>query len=649
MTKFPHLSQSQDHESCDRPNAVRAIARAIVAHHFDKDLTSKLKSTKPPATALIVTLPGAEWRKPIESALQMQFASLHTASCFPGKRFGPKPEEEAETLLSVLAHGKSTAFIASDINRVPAQYRSVAHRVISIERLDLEVMRKAIHEVLGEKVTGLAQDDLNGMTPQVAMAVLGSSVSARDCVAKLKAAAQPRSTLSELSAVPTLDVLPLTPSVRSWAEALVADIKLVDEGSLDPGAIRYAIMEGPPGTGKTLLASSIARTAGWRLHSTSLFDWFNVGDGHLGAITKAANQFIETLLADDRCIGFIDELQSFPNRATMTGQNRDFWTPFVDGMLREIDRVRHSRKKILLLGACNHYDYLDAALIRPGRLETQVSVFPPTTSEEAKALLQFYLEDRLTPDEITAASSLAVDLTPAEIDALIRKAELRARTNKRALALEDLVTTFVPDIGMDQNALRRTALHEAGHAVVAHRLGIRVKSVSIISKGVSGGHTTTSAISMMPTREEIEAKIMVGLAGRAVDELLAGGAHAGAASDLATASALLVQARHHWGLYDTLAVANQIPNMPTGVEQGLHDWVDRQLKRLLNVTRKMVEREEKAIRRLAKILLENWALHNDAIADVIDETADGSLSEPEAPTESVVLSEQYPDVASQDG
>ncbi|KFL30300.1 hypothetical protein JP75_17200, partial [Devosia riboflavina] len=92
---------------------------------------------------------------------------------------------------------------------------------------------------------------------------------------------------------------------------------------------------------------------------------------------------MDEVLVNEPAIGFMDELDALPNRATLDNRGRDWWTPLINLFLTEIDRVRKSGKKVLLLGATNYYDRLDGALIRPGRLQQRVSVLPPRTEAES--------------------------------------------------------------------------------------------------------------------------------------------------------------------------------------------------------------------------------------------------------------------------
>ncbi len=76
------------------------------------------------------------------------------------------------------------------------------------------------------------------------------------------------------------------------------------------------------------------------------------------------------------CILFIDETDSFPNRATITHHYVEWETQVVNGLLAEIDGVE-GREGVVVIGACNHPEKLDPALIRSGRFDRHIRLSLP--------------------------------------------------------------------------------------------------------------------------------------------------------------------------------------------------------------------------------------------------------------------------------
>ncbi|WP_404403425.1 AAA family ATPase [Pelagibacterium halotolerans] len=604
----------------ERPHAAAVLPKLIVKTALGKDVMAQLSDPAAPAIAVLIQVPAPSWCAILEQALEQDFRHVMAESFAPESGSTRKIRDKSAILLDGLAKGSPAIAISADPDALVGEsFRAAADHRITIEELDVKLVRDTIAAVTGDRARGLAQTHLVGLGLPEVMAAIRKKSSGPDCVMRIRRLQENRQAVPvDLADIPPLDTLPLTGPVRAWADDLAAEIARCDAGTIAASALRFAVLEGPPGTGKTLLASSLARTTGWRLVRTSMADWLASREGHLGDVTQACVQFFDGLLAEDRAIGFIDELQSLPDRATLSQRAREWWIPVVDGVLMQIDRVRRSGKPILLLGACNHFSLLDAALVRPGRLETRISVLPPATAEDASAVLRYYLGARLSGDAITAIAALAIGKSPAAIEAAVRSAEARARKAGRALAAGDLAAALAPDPAQDTPSLRTVALHEAGHAVVAHRLGTPVTAVSVIAEGMSAGTTQTELPEGGLAVETVETMVKIALAGRATDALLGDGPTAGAASDLATATELLVKARTRWGLYDQLAVTPQaVAMLPHDGGLPLYAWVEAQLGRLMDAVRAMVIADRHVIAALAAQLAERKVLHRQAIVEII--------------------------------
>ena len=121
----------------------------------------------------------------------------------------------------------------------------------------------------------------------------------------------------------------------------------------------------------TLFARALAATCGAPLVTGSYGDWHGSGGAHQGDLLKAMKTFTEAK-SKAPSILFIDEIDSFPNRATITQWYADWETQVVNGLLALIDGAE-GHEGVLVLGACNHPHKLDPALVRSGRLDRHVS------------------------------------------------------------------------------------------------------------------------------------------------------------------------------------------------------------------------------------------------------------------------------------
>ena len=361
--------------------------------------------------------------------------------------------------------------------------------------------------------------------------------------------------------MPLLTALPLTRAMRAWTDQLLVDLDKVKRGEMSPDALVFAALEGPPGTGKTLIAESLARTADWAFVPSSVGAWFTSGDGALGGVAKNVKGFVDAVLASEPAIGFLDELDAIPSRETMDNKDRGWWTPIVTLFLTEVDRLRKSGKRVMLIGATNHYARLDPALIRPGRMQQRVSVLPPETEQEFIDVLRYYLGDALGTNDLAKIGRLGRGATPAAIEGWVKEARALARTEHRAVTEADILTQVLPRDERNAADIRAAAIHEIGHAVVALRIGHEVKGVSIVPQGYAGGLTMSRLPSLVPSWEQVCDAVTVALGGRAADLVVGKGAHAGAEADLESATAILRAAIERQGLGNSLVY---VPNVGAG-------------------------------------------------------------------------------------
>ncbi|MBU2533623.1 MAG: AAA family ATPase, partial [Alphaproteobacteria bacterium] len=361
----------------------------------------------------------------------------------------------------------------------------------------------------------------------------------------------------------------------------------------------------------------LARTADWCFVPSSVGAWFTSGDGALGGVAKNVKSFVDQVLSSEPAVGFLDELDAIPSRETMDSRDRGWWTPVVTLVLTEIDRLRKSKRRVMLIGATNYYARLDPALIRPGRMQQRVSVLPPETDQEVIDVLRFYLGDALDGSDLAKLGRLGRGATPAAIEGWVKEARAVARAERRTLNETDILAQMIPGDARNPADIRAAAIHEIGHTVVALRLGHEVKSVSIVPEGNSGGLTMTRMPSVVPSWEELCDAVTVALGGRAADLVVGKGAHAGAEADLAGATELLRAALERQGLGNSLV---HVPNVGAG-SVDVRKAVDEQLQRLLKRAVDIVAADRALVLNLAERLVAEKMLSGAEIEKALGEEA----------------------------
>lgn len=496
--------------------------------------------------------------------------------------------------LEIVQKGFSTAFITQDpAGLLDEAVIAASDATIKVAPMSPVLMRKIIRRVTKGTARGITAE-MTKLNIDIILSVIRPDLTARQCVENLQRAVD-RQSGPPTKTVPLLVELPLTTPIRDWTNQMLADLESVKAKTLSPEALVYAALEGQPGTGKTLLAESLAATAGWNFVSSSVGGWFAGSDGALGGVAKKVRGFVDSVLAAEPAIGFLDELDALPSRETLHERGRDWWTPVITLFLVEIDRMRKSGKQVLLLGATNFYDRLDPALIRHGRLAQRVSVLPPSSDVDAQALLRHFFGQDLTTAEIEKLVRFTVGVTPATVEGWSRSAKSVARVSGRNLSFDDIIAQATPSDSRSAADILATARHEIGHALVAQRLGHFVESVSILRDGVSGGQTISIPPTTIMSRSIIDDLVTIALAGRAADIVFGEGPNAGAIGDLAIATELLIKAQDEYGLGSDLVHASAARLRPGLGREMLGEELDRLLDRAKSIIFDDIDNAERLV------------------------------------------------------
>ena len=134
------------------------------------------------------------------------------------------------------------------------------------------------------------------------------------------------------------------------------------------------LLIGPPGTGKTLLAKAIANEANVPFYSVAGSEFvemfIGIGAARIRDLFKKASE-------TSPCIVFIDEIDAVGReRGAGIGGGNDEREQTLNQLLTEMDGFKEN-KGVIVIGATNRVDILDAALLRPGRFDRQITVNLP--------------------------------------------------------------------------------------------------------------------------------------------------------------------------------------------------------------------------------------------------------------------------------
>ena len=323
------------------------------------------------------------------------------------------------------------------------------------------------------------------------------------------------------------------------------------------------LLMGPPGTGKTLLAKAVAGEAGVPFYSISGSDFVEM---YVGVGASRVRDLFDTARKNHAAIIFIDEIDAVGrHRGAGLGGGHDEREQTLNQLLVEMDGFG-TNEGVIVIAATNRPDILDPALLRPGRFDRQITVnYPDLKGREE--ILKVHAKNKPFEDDVDLSriAQTTVGFTGADLANLLNEAALlAARKGKVLIGMNDIEEASTKIIvGMPKKShrikpeeKRKTAYHEAGHAVIAHVLPSLdpVRQISIIPSGRALGYTLTP-----PTEDKysvykngLKDEICELLGGRVAEKIIFDDISGGASNDIERATAIAKNMVMKLGMSDEL-------------------------------------------------------------------------------------------------
>ncbi len=421
------------------------------------------------------------------------------------------------------------------------------------------------------------------------------------------------------------------------------------------------LLSGAPGTGKTLLARATAGEAEVPFFSASASEFIEMIVG-VGA-SRVRELFSEARKVAPSIV-FIDEIDAI-GRAR--GGARSFGgsderEQTLNQILTEMDGFTGS-EGVVVLAATNRPDVLDPALLRPGRFDRDIHINAPDQQGRVDILKVHTRKVPLSPDvDLEQVARITPGMTGADLANLVNEAALlaarRVLDQVRAVefteALEKIQLGIARSVVIPEDQRRRTAYHEAGHALVGMLApgADPVRKVSIIPRGRALGMTLSTPESDRYgfDRHYLLGRITGALGGMAAEQEVFGVVTTGAESDLEQATGVARQMVGRWGMSDrvgpmTVLSKDGDPRM-IGVSEALLGTVDQEVRSLIECAyanaRQLLSENRDRLESIAGQLLTHETLDEAAVyaaAGIGRPTASisGVPALPTAPTTAAVL------------
>ncbi|MBP3059214.1 ATP-dependent zinc metalloprotease FtsH [Texas Phoenix palm phytoplasma] len=318
--------------------------------------------------------------------------------------------------------------------------------------------------------------------------------------------------------------------------------KYADMGARIPKGV---LLSGPPGTGKTLLAKALAGEAKVPFFAVSGSEFVEMFVG-VGA-ARIRNLF-QTAQKNAPCIIFIDEIESVARKRGMTYGNSE-QEQTLNQLLIELDGYNQNIG-VIVIAATNQPNFLDPALLRPGRFDRRFTINLPSVKDREAILKLHSMNKRLADDVILEdLAKQTPGCSGAQLEGILNEAALLAARNKMFVIDKKTISEALDRILLgpakksrkySQKDKKMVAFHEAGHAVACLKLpdAKKVHKITIIPRGHSGGYNLMldEEETFFLSKKKLLVEIAVCLSGRAAEEIFLDDISNGASEDFRMAT-----------------------------------------------------------------------------------------------------------------
>jgi cell division protease FtsH len=389
---------------------------------------------------------------------------------------------------------------------------------------------------------------------------------------------------------------------------------------------RGVLMEGEPGNGKTLLARALAGEAGVPFFYASGSQFIQK---YVGVGAERVRELFLQARKHSPSIVFIDEIDAIGGERREEAKEHN---QTINQLLAEMDGFLVNDNPIVVIGATNRVSSIDKALKRPGRFDRVLHIPFPHLEARYKILCLYAKQKKIDDSvDLHKVARATAGFSAAQLEALLNEAAIYAVSKSKKVfdssdieEAKDQILVGKKNIGLIRTSeeLKNTAYHEAGHAlskILLDDYPFDFLKVTISSRGgtlgVSWGLPRDDSVSY--NREELFAKVMVSMAGRAAEVLVFGKFSLGAYGDFSSATDIATKMVRHYGMGERTGVGSFPDNHRLSLET--QKIIDEDIRSILDSAYSKVfallKENHSRLEKVASLLLEKETLSREEVYD----------------------------------
>jgi len=401
------------------------------------------------------------------------------------------------------------------------------------------------------------------------------------------------------------------------------------------------LLEGPPGNGKTLLARATAGEANLPFFAVAATDfsskWVGESEGNIRDLFERAATYAPSIV-------FIDEIDAIGGKRS--DQGHGVHDAMLNQLLVSMDGFTSSDRPVFFLAATNRSDILDPALKRPGRFDLIITIEDLDVEARRQLLTlkskRLPLGDDVDLDAIARAST---GMSGAQLAQVVKEAAIQALREAGGEAVPGEIAISQTDLrealtnvryGLrregplpSETETRRTAYHEAGHALVAELENPgTVHQATVLPRGRALGF-----VESIPQEEyssftvtEVCARMRVALAGRAAEMLIYGddGVSAGCSQDLEVTTRLATFAVTRYGMSTQTGpvafsvLGEMVPS--AAAADRVHEEITQLVRREESSVAEVLRAQRGALEAITEALVDRETVDGRTIAELVQST-----------------------------